>query len=170
MATKTGTRPFSTHQPATLTTLPPELHLQISQHLSYPDALSLRYTNRHFSRLVDTGVRLKVAWLVERRALALQVPNDRGCDLRSDGGFCRGSVRTLIRRHRQHLECESRPGLGCLVFGTTRCAHRLSFLQRFRRHMRSRVLPDLCWTLLALVPVLLGCLWMVELVKVVGWQ
>ena len=79
--------------PVTLTDLPPELHLAISQQLTYPDALSLKHTSRQFFYLVDTGVKLKVAWLVERHTLHLECPNDRCCDLRSDLQFCKGSVR-----------------------------------------------------------------------------
>jgi hypothetical protein len=80
----------------TLASLPPELHVLISQHLPYPDALSLKHTNRYFSLLVDTGVRLKIAWLVERRRLHLECPgNGGGCDLGSDVRFCRGSVRSV---------------------------------------------------------------------------
>jgi hypothetical protein len=74
-------------------TLPPELHLLIAQYLIYPDALSLKHTNRHFYQLVDTGVRLKVEWLMERRLLHLECPSDSRCDLGSDLRFCRGSVK-----------------------------------------------------------------------------
>ena len=77
----------------TLLDLPPEIHLLISKYLIYPDALSLKHTNRHFYTLVDTGVKLKIDWLVERRLLHLECPNDRRCDLGSDLRFCRGSVR-----------------------------------------------------------------------------
>lgn len=76
--------------------LPPEIHLAISRQLTYPDALSLKHTCRYFYQLVDTGVKLKVAWLVERHTLHLECPNDRCCDLRSDGKFCRGSVRYVF--------------------------------------------------------------------------
>ncbi|KAI0161947.1 hypothetical protein GGR52DRAFT_147717 [Hypoxylon sp. FL1284] len=72
--------------------LPPELHLLVSQQLIYPDALSLKHTNRYFHSLVDTGLKLKVDWLIERRNLHLECPNDRCCDLGSDLKFCRGSV------------------------------------------------------------------------------
>ncbi|KAI0404538.1 F-box domain-containing protein [Xylaria palmicola] len=78
---------------ASLAGLPTELHLHITQYLSYPDALSLKHTSRHFYYLVDTGVKLKVAWLMERRSLHLDCLNDRRCDLRSDLRFCRGSVK-----------------------------------------------------------------------------
>lgn len=78
---------------ASLAGLPTELHLLIAAHLTYPDALSLKFTSRHFFYLVDTGVNLKVAWLMERRSLHLECPNDKRCDLGSDLRFCRGSVK-----------------------------------------------------------------------------
>ncbi|KAI8689706.1 hypothetical protein NCS56_00234300 [Fusarium sp. Ph1] len=73
----------------TFMALPTEIHLAISRMLIYPDALSLKHTNAHFYSLVDTGVNLKVEWLVERRSLHLECPNDRRCDLGSDLRFCR---------------------------------------------------------------------------------
>lgn len=72
--------------------LPTELHLLITKQLTYPDALSLKHTCRYYYSLVDTGIKLKVAWLMERRSLHLECPNER-CDLGSDLKFCRGSVR-----------------------------------------------------------------------------
>ncbi|KAG7143336.1 hypothetical protein HYQ45_000418 [Verticillium longisporum] len=102
--------------PPTLPTLPPELQSLITAHLSYPDALSLKHTNRHFFQTTDTGVRLKVAWLLERRAQRLACPScGRGCDLASDLRFCRGGVARVIRRRRMHGECESRAGLGAYI-------------------------------------------------------
>ena len=77
---------------ATFSSLPPEIHFLISKQLIYPDALSLKHTNRYFYRMVDTGVRLKVEWLMERRMLHLECPNNTRCDLGSDLRFCRGSV------------------------------------------------------------------------------
>lgn len=143
--------------------LPPELHLLISKELIYPDALSLKHTSRYFYNLVYTGVRLKVAWLMERRMLHLDCPNDRKCILRTDLEFCRGSVTLLMRRRREHIECESRPGLGCLVYSTPECAHRKD---RWRRWMRRQITLEIWWILLAVIPLLMGWLWMTELV---GW-
>lgn len=80
---------------ATFMHLPAEIHLLISKELTYPDALSLKHTSRYLYGLVDTGVRLKVAWLMQRRMLHLDCPNDRKCNLRTDLEFCRGSV-TLV--------------------------------------------------------------------------
>lgn len=74
---------------------PTEIHILISKNLTYPDALSLKHTSRYFYNLVDTGVRLKVAWLMERRLLHLDCPNDRGCILKTDLEFCRGSVTSV---------------------------------------------------------------------------
>ncbi|POS77158.1 F-box domain-containing protein [Diaporthe helianthi] len=89
--------------------LPTELHLLITKELTYPDALSLKHTSRYFYNLVDTGVRLKVAWLMERRMLRLDCPNDRKCNLRTDLDFCRGSsVTLLMQRRREHIEYHSR--------------------------------------------------------------
>ncbi|KAI1455924.1 hypothetical protein F4805DRAFT_433962 [Annulohypoxylon moriforme] len=147
--------------------LPPEIHLMISQQLSYPDALSLKHTSSYFYCLVDTGLELKVDWLIERRSLHLECPNDRQCDLGSDLKFCRGSVRLLMQRRREHMECESRPGLGCLVYGTKKCAHQRQLKVRVKKWLRSRLTIELWWILLASVPVLLGCLWVTELTK---WQ
>ncbi|QUC19800.1 uncharacterized protein UV8b_04041 [Ustilaginoidea virens] len=80
------------NQKTTILSLPAELHLAISQLLIYPDALSLKHTHRLFYHLVDTGVELKIDWLVSRRRLHLECPNDKACDLGSDIRFCRGSV------------------------------------------------------------------------------
>ncbi|KAG0649429.1 hypothetical protein D0Z07_4483, partial [Hyphodiscus hymeniophilus] len=77
-------------QSLSLMGLPTELHLLISKHLIYPDALSLKHTNRHFYNLVYTGVNLKVEWLIKRRRLHLDCPNDKKCELGSDMRFCRG--------------------------------------------------------------------------------
>ncbi|TVY87159.1 hypothetical protein LAWI1_G006248, partial [Lachnellula willkommii] len=108
-----------------LSTLPPELHLLVSSHLTYPDALSLKHTNRHFYALVYTGVNLKIEWLIERRRLHLDCPHDKKCELGSDMRFCRGSVRLLMKRRREHGECDTREGgRGCLVFGTGICTFR----------------------------------------------
>lgn len=87
--------PSTTESPeeATFDSLPAEIHLLICKELTYPDALSLKHTSRYFYGLVDTGVRLKVAWLMERRMLHLDCPNDKKCILKTDLEFCRGSVR-----------------------------------------------------------------------------
>lgn len=178
--------------------LPPELHLIISEQLTYPDALSLRHVNRYFYRLVDTGIELKIDWLVERRRLHLECPNNTRCDLGSDLRFCRGSVkyvvpshllsrlhveaglvplrendhrllplhvsnshsnvpgRLLMKRRREHIECESRPGLGCLIYGTSTCPQRRKLGSRVKRWLRTRLTFEMWWVLLALVPVVLG--------------
>ncbi|KAG6366767.1 hypothetical protein INS49_000947 [Diaporthe citri] len=145
--------------------LPTELHLLISKELTYPDALSLKHASRYFYNLVDTGVRLKVAWLMERRMLHLDCPNDRKCNLRTDLEFCRGSVTLLMQRRREHVECESRPGLGCLVYATPQCAYRRDWKTAWRRWMRRQITVEIWWIVLAVVPLILGWLWMAELMK-----
>lgn len=105
----------------TLMDLPIELQLAISSRLTYPDALSLKHTNRHFYNTTYTGVRLKVEWLISRRELHLKCPHHT-CLLNTDREFCRGSIRLLMAQRRQHAECETEPGgRGCLVFDTPRC-------------------------------------------------
>ena len=100
---------------ANLVTLPAELHVAISRHLPYPDALSLKHTSRYFYPLVDTGVPLKVAWLIERRLLHLECPSQGQCVLKSDAQFCSRGVRRLMERRRRHEECGR--GQGCVVGG-----------------------------------------------------
>nr|XP_036581251.1 F-box domain-containing protein [Colletotrichum truncatum]KAF6789519.1 F-box domain-containing protein [Colletotrichum truncatum] len=167
---KAGYRDFdceaSDHTPqATFTDLPPEIHVLISKQLIYPDALSLKHTSSYFYYLVDTGVRLKVEWLMERRMLHLECPNDKRCDLGSDLRFCRGSVPLLMQRRREHMECESRPGLGCLVYGTAVCSHRRRIGARCQRWLRRRLTVELWWVLIALVPILFCWLWMAEFAR-----
>ncbi|KAM5347902.1 hypothetical protein ACJ41O_007726 [Fusarium nematophilum] len=147
-----------------LMSLPTEIHLAISRMLIYPDALSLKHTNAHFYSLVDTGVRLKVEWLMERRSLHLECPNDRRCDLGSDLRFCRGSVPLLMQRRREHIECESRPGLGCLVYGTRTCSHRSAISRRLPRWLQVKLTVELWWVLLAIIPILSCWMWLAEFV------
>ncbi|KAK0636490.1 hypothetical protein B0T17DRAFT_613212 [Bombardia bombarda] len=141
-----------------LLTLPPEIQLMISQQLIYPDALSLKHTNRYFYRFVDTGVKLKIDWLIKRRRLHLECPNNQRCDLGSDLRFCRGSVRLLMERRREHMECESRPGLGCLIYGTSTCTHRRKLSMRLRRWLGIRFTIEIWRVLLALVPIVVAWL------------
>ena len=78
---------------ASLVRLPTELQLLVTRNLTYPDALSLKHTNRHFYDIVYTGVNLKIEWLIERRRLDLDRPHDKKCELDSDLRFCKGIVR-----------------------------------------------------------------------------
>ncbi|KAG9235143.1 hypothetical protein BJ875DRAFT_459737 [Amylocarpus encephaloides] len=155
------TEPLSTSQRPfrpTLTSMPTEIHLLIASNLTYPDALSLKHANRHFYNLACTGIKLKIEWLIERRTLHLDCPHDKGCELGSDMKFCRGSVKLLMERRRQHFECETRPGgRGCLIFGTKICTHqkaRLSAKQQFKKTYRilfSKLGTLLWWLCLALI-------------------
>ncbi|KAH6659139.1 hypothetical protein BKA67DRAFT_6794 [Truncatella angustata] len=166
-----------------LESLPTEIHILISQQLIYPDALSLKHTCRHFYSLVDTGIKLKVTWLMERRSLHLECPNER-CDLGSDLKFCRGSIRyvicapqknqsqianqslrLLMRRRREHMECESRPGLGCLVYGTGVCTQKPQLRSQCVRWLRAQLTFEIWWILLALVPLLIGWFWVLDCLR-----
>ncbi|CEJ93853.1 Putative F-box domain protein [[Torrubiella] hemipterigena] len=138
-----------------LMSLPLEIHYMISEHLIYPDALSLKHVNRHFAGIVDTGVKLKIAWLIQRRQLHLECPNDRTCDLGSDIRFCRGSVPLLMARRREHFECESRAGLGCLVFGTPKCVHKPKQQYWWKKRFQLRLTVEVWWIVIAAVPLLL---------------
>ncbi|OGM48496.1 F-box domain protein [Aspergillus bombycis] len=102
-----------------LTSLPTELHLHISSYLSYPDALALKHTSRHFYTLVYTGVHLKVDWFVERFERKLECPMEK-CSFRTDEAFCNLRIRRIMERRRRHLECPRRAG-GCLVVGGRTC-------------------------------------------------
>ncbi|PKS07342.1 hypothetical protein jhhlp_005944 [Lomentospora prolificans] len=145
--------------------LPPELHLHIAKYLIYPDALSLKHVNRYFHALVYTGITLKVEWLVQRRSLHLECPNNGRCDLGSDVRFCRGSVALLMKRRREHLECESRPDLGCLIYGTKVCVHRRSAAHRWARWLRTILTAELWWLIVAAIPLLCCDIWILELVR-----
>jgi hypothetical protein len=101
--------------PQSILDLPPELHLAISRCLNYPDALSLKHTSSHFYQLVDTGIWLKVAWLLERKAQNLPFPTNGQCCLQSDKQFCTQPVRRTMEKWRRHRECGERKG--CVVGG-----------------------------------------------------
>jgi hypothetical protein len=102
-----------------LTTLPSELHLQISTYLSYPDALALKHSSRHFYSIVNTGVRLKVDWLLERLERKLECPMEK-CSFSTDESFCNGRVRGIMERRRWHLECRPVRN-GCLLVNGQTC-------------------------------------------------
>jgi hypothetical protein len=99
--------------------LPSELHIQIASFLSYPDALALKHSCRHFYSMVYTGVHLKVNWLVERFERKLECPMEK-CSFRTDEAFCNWRIRRIMERRRQHLECRRAPG-GCWVVEGQTC-------------------------------------------------
>jgi hypothetical protein len=69
-----------------------------------------------------------------------------------------------MKRRREHIECNSRPGLGCLVYGTKFCTHRKPQGQ-LQRLFGKKLTVELWWILLALVPVLLCWTWIIELAR-----
>jgi hypothetical protein len=150
----------SFRSPPSLMGLPPELHLAIISHLPYPDALSLKHSSRYFYSIVNTGINLKIEWLISRRQLHLECPHDGSCLLNSDRNFCRGSVRLLMLRRRQHGECEAGPGgRGCLVLGTKTCEWKKarSPLVRIRKWLYGNMSMLVC-VLVAMLSFLLMCL------------
>ena len=110
----------STESISSILSLPLELQLQIIPSLSYPDALALKHTHPHFYNLIDTNVRLKVAWLLERKERGLDWPQ-KMCAMKTDAAFCggHGEVRTIMAKRRAHAECTT--GVrGCeVVLGST---------------------------------------------------
>lgn len=100
--------------------LPTEIHMHIASFLSYPDALALKHTNRHFYSFVYTGVHSKVDWLLERFERKLDCPRNEDCSLRTDASFCNKTVRKIMERRRRHLECRSGLG-GCYVVDGGNC-------------------------------------------------
>lgn len=102
-----------------LMSLPLELHYQIASHLLYPDALALKHTNRHFYSFVQTGVQLKVDWLMHRLSRKLECPQEK-CEFGSDEAFCCGKFRKIMEKRRRHKECRPAEG-GCLVVEGASC-------------------------------------------------
>ena len=67
-----------------------------------------------------------------------------------------------MQRRRQHFECESRPGIGCLIYGTSRCSHRPRLVNSWRRCFSLRLTIELWWLLLCLLPILFSWVWALE--------
>lgn len=106
-----------------LLSLPLELLDLITAELMYPDALALKHSSRALYLLVDTSVRLKVAWLVSRNERGLACPQ-RKCVLKTDAAFCAGGggeVRRIMEERRWHRECHTDGEGGCEVLVGRRC-------------------------------------------------
>lgn len=71
--------------------LPPELHVAVVELLAFPDALALKYTNRHFYSLINIPLELKVDWLLQHRITHQACSKDK-CRLGNVLRLCRGSV------------------------------------------------------------------------------
>ncbi|KAL8779790.1 MAG: hypothetical protein Q9213_006775 [Squamulea squamosa] len=112
--------------PPSLTNLPPELYALILLHLPYPDALSLKHTCTLFYNLVDTSIRQKVSWLVDRHSRGLPCPQKK-CVMKTDSLFCEGEVRVLMERRRRHEECGAG---GCEVVVGRTCHAREGRMRR----------------------------------------
>lgn len=103
--------------PPTLLTLPPELLLQISHFLHYPDLLALKHTHPTLYTLIHTTVYNRVDWLLERPTQGLPLPQTK-CIMKTDQQFCNHvEIREFMRRRRRHLDCKG----GCFVGGKWGC-------------------------------------------------
>lgn len=67
--------------------------------------------------------------------------------------------RLLMKRRREHIECNTRPGIGCIVYGTPTCSHRQQKPNRWRARLQTKFTVELWWILLAFLPVLIGAMW-----------
>ncbi|KAG5299112.1 F-box domain-containing protein [Histoplasma ohiense] len=111
--------------------LPTELHAHVASFLSYPDALALKHTNTYFYSLVQTGLVLKVNWILERCRLNLRIPFT-SCEFRTDQTFCNSEIREIMEIRRRHQECK--PGArGCVVVEGSNCGGRTAFWLLRRR-------------------------------------
>lgn len=133
MATSEPTRPVCS---SPLLSLPPELLPHITTHLLYPDILSLRHSHPlfYYSPLLstNTNVRLKVAWLLDRKERGLDCPDGKNrrwgrstrLSLTTDRDFCKstadGEVSKIMEKRRRHWECKSGEG-GCEVVRGETC-------------------------------------------------
>lgn len=81
-------------------------------------------------------------------------------ELESEPRQLTDKTRLLMQRRREHIECESRPGLGCLIYGTRTCPHARKLKTRLRKWARGRSLDPVRWMLImSLVPMALGWVW-----------
>ena len=69
-----------------------------------------------------------------------------------------------MQRRREHIECDSRPGLGCLVYGTSSCVHKKKLSVKVTRWLRTGLTIELWWVLLALIPLVCFWVWMTEVI------
>jgi hypothetical protein len=91
-----------------IASLPPEVHHMIASHLSYPDLLSLKLTDKYFDTLISPklNVRLRVDWVRNRISQHLPVPKRGKLSFRNDSQFVSNAeVKLILRRRRKHLEC-----------------------------------------------------------------
>lgn len=79
-------------------------------------------------------------------------------------------VRLLMQRRREHVECESRPGLGCLIYGTRECEHARRLGTRLKRWIRmpswgarAKVVAALL-VVLVVIPAVMGWAWMLGMI------
>jgi len=155
MVSSTRTTSPSAHPASPLLSLPPCLLPHLFSLLPYPDALALRHTHPYFfySPLLSTdkNIRLKVSWLVERKARGLAVPMGHNLGFKTDREFC-GSreVRGIMEGRRRHEDCGEGEGQCEVVTGMV-CEGRKLRGGRWRWEWLRRMGWEWVWSLLALV-------------------
>ncbi|EHY54264.1 uncharacterized protein HMPREF1120_02435 [Exophiala dermatitidis NIH/UT8656] len=106
--------------------LPPELHLMVTQELSYPDVLALKLCHPYFHGLLDreTTIQSRVQWIVDRARLGLPIPRSTKVSFRSDASFVAhpeiGKILRQRLRHHDCLECETAREFVVKAMGTAR--------------------------------------------------
>ena len=105
--------------------LPADLLPHLRAYLPYPDLLALRHTHPYFyySPLVstNTNVRLKIAWLVDRKERGLPCPTHTSTLFKTDREFCASTeVKLIMARRRRHKDCTGGKG-GCEVVTGRSC-------------------------------------------------
>jgi hypothetical protein len=126
----------SSNPPPSLLSLPPCILPSLFSLLPYPDALALRHTHPYFyySPLLSTdrNVRLKVAWLVERKTRGLPVPTNSRTRFNTDAAFCASKeVKEIMVKRRRHGDCKGGEG-GCEVVQGASCDGMGQKRQRWR--------------------------------------
>lgn len=102
--------------------LPSELVCHIAGEVTYPDSLSLKFTCKYFYDTIDTSVKDRIHWLLERNRLGLPIPHAQKCTFKTDAGFCSSpEVRTILFNRRKHIECFLHGQGRCLVTKTIPC-------------------------------------------------
>ena len=131
--------------------LPTEIQHQIFGDLPYPDLLSLKLVNAYFYNNVETTVRDRADWLLDRAQRSLMIPRQSKCLLRSDAEFCsHPEVLQILRWRRKHLDCRE-PGGWCREVSGVQCKNRWATLAHpYRWYTLYDIFRGLCRQMAAL--------------------
>ena len=125
--------------------LPAEIQHQIFKDLQYPDLLSLKLANGYFYNTVETTVRDRADWLLDRAQRSLMIPRQSKCLLRSDAEFCsHPEVLQILRWRRKHLYCRE-PGGWCREVSGVQCKNRsITFADPYRWYIVYDITRGFC--------------------------